>query len=132
MNDTLPTAFDWVSKGGVNAVKDQGQCGSCWSFATIANIEGVNFNENGGLISLSEQQLVDCDESDNGCDGGLPEQADKWLIATKNGLESEKDYPYEAVVGDADLIGFWALVDKTEPERRKIRPHLVFNSSRLY
>ena len=65
----------------------------------------------GSLISLSEQQLVDCDESDNGCDGGLPEQADKWLIATKNGLETETDYPYEAKVRvfleDEEWVGNW-------------------------
>lgn len=97
---TVPDAFDWREEGAVNEVKDQGQCGSCWSFATVANIEGVNFHENKELVSLSEQQLVDCDNSDNGCDGGLPEQADKWLIAQHVGLESEKDYPYEGVAGE--------------------------------
>lgn len=94
------TAFDWRGKGAVNPVKNQGQCGSCWSFATVANIEGVYAAHNNTLISLSEQQLVDCDENDNGCDGGLPELADKWLIAHKTGLETEARYPYTGVVGD--------------------------------
>ncbi len=49
-------------------------------------------------ISVSEQQLVDCDKSDNGCDGGLPELADKWLIAKDVGLEYENEYPYHGIV----------------------------------
>lgn len=82
-------------------MKNQGQCGSCWSFSTVANIETAAFAEKVGstLYDLSEQQLVDCDKSENGCDGGLPEQADKWLIAHHSGLEMEKDYPYQGLAG---------------------------------
>merc|ERR1711977_399413 len=92
----LPTSFDWREKGAVTDVKNQGQCGSCWAFATVANIEGVNFVATKQLISLSEQELVDCDKSDNGCGGGLPSNAYKNMISNKMGLEMETKYPYQA------------------------------------
>jgi cathepsin F len=94
-NDT-PTSYDWRTKGGVTPVKDQGQCGSCWAFATVANIEGAGFVTTGKLLSLSEQELVACDRKtgDQGCQGGLPSNAYKDMIQQKLGLELESDYPY--------------------------------------
>merc|ERR1712137_1466123 len=91
-------SIDWTTKGVVNPVKNQGQCGSCWAFSTVANIEGVNFLATKKLLSLSEQELVDCDKKtgDKGCQGGLPSNAFKDMIANKIGLELESDYPYKA------------------------------------
>ena len=94
----LPDSVDWVSSGAVTPVKDQGQCGSCWSFSTTGALEGVYFNKYNTLQSFSEQQLVDCDNrrnggKDMGCNGGLMDNAFAW-IEKNGGLCAERDYPY--------------------------------------
>ena len=66
----LPTSVDWRTKGIVNPVKNQGQCGSCWAFSATAAVEGANAIKTGTLLSLSEQQFVDCDKRSQGCNGG--------------------------------------------------------------
>jgi len=95
---SVAASYDWRDHGAVNPIKDQGQCGSCWAFSTVANVEGVGAIA-GKLQLLSEQQLVDCDSSDGGCQGGLPSNAFQYMIDNGMGLESESAYPYKAADG---------------------------------
>lgn len=95
----VPDSLDWRKKGAVTAVKDQGSCGACWSFAATGAIEGINQIKTGSLISLSEQELVDCDRSFNsGCEGGLMDYAYKFVISN-HGIDTEDDYPYRGRSG---------------------------------
>ncbi|KAF8377957.1 hypothetical protein HHK36_031346 [Tetracentron sinense] len=90
----LPKSVDWRKKGAVTNVKNQGACGSCWAFSTVAAVEGINQIVTGNLTSLSEQELIDCDTSfNNGCNGGLMDYAFSFIVSN-GGLHKEDDYPY--------------------------------------
>ncbi|WJX49908.1 hypothetical protein P8452_36286 [Trifolium repens] len=96
----IPSSVDWRKKGAVTPVKNQGQCGCCWAFSAVAATEGIHKLTAGKLISLSEQELVDCDTKgvDQGCEGGLMDDAFKFIIQN-HGLSTEAKYPYQGVDG---------------------------------
>ncbi|OMO92541.1 hypothetical protein COLO4_17498 [Corchorus olitorius] len=98
----VPTSLDWRKKGAVTPIKNQGNCQSCWAFAAVAATEGITQIKTGNLISLSEQQLVDCSRSgNNGCSPGSKTDAFKYIIGN-NGLTTEDNYPYTGIQGTCD------------------------------
>ncbi|XP_004515849.1 vignain-like [Cicer arietinum] len=98
----VPSSVDWRKNGAVTNVKNQGHCGSCWAFSTIVAVEGINQIKTQKLVSLSEQQLVDCDiEKNRGCNGGLMENAFEFI--KQNGITTESNYPYVAKDGTCDV-----------------------------
>ncbi|KAK6124200.1 hypothetical protein DH2020_042036 [Rehmannia glutinosa] len=98
----VPKTLDWRKKGAVTPVKDQGlDCGSCWAFSAVASIEGINQIKTGKLVSLSEQELMDCDKKDKSCGGGYMNTAFKFVVKNR-GLTTESNYPYRGKDGICD------------------------------
>ncbi|XP_032089680.1 cathepsin L1-like [Thamnophis elegans] len=99
-NPDIPDHMDWRIKGGVTNVKDQGDCGSCWAFSATGALEGMHFKKTGKLISLSEQNLIDCsgDPDYKGCQGGFELEAFE-TVRKRGGINSEKSYPYDRTDG---------------------------------
>jgi KDEL-tailed cysteine endopeptidase len=101
-----PTAdsVDWRAAGAVNPVKNQAQCGSCWAFSATAAIEGAHKIQQGVLVSLSEQQIVDCDKNggDYGCNGGWQSGAMKYVQGHAQDFTSE--YPYTGRDGTCHAV----------------------------
>ena len=98
IHKSIPQNIDWRAGGLVTNVKDQGQCGSCWAFSAIGTLEGQHAKKYGSLVSLSEQNLVDCayNYTCQGCDGGWPDMALQYVIDNK-GVDTEIGYPYQAI-----------------------------------
>ncbi|XP_045462019.1 procathepsin L-like [Harmonia axyridis] len=99
-NLTAPASIDWRSKGAVSEVKNQGECGSCWTFSSTGALEGAAQIKTGVLTSLSEQNLMDCATEEYngfGCDGGTSIGA--FQYAQDNGIASEASYPYTGSQG---------------------------------
>lgn len=94
-------SLDWEQKGAVTPVKNQGSCGSCWSFGSTGSMEGHWFVQTNNLVSLSEQQLMDCDKSDDGCGGG--DESSAISYASRAGMCSEASYSYQGRSGRCQI-----------------------------
>jgi len=112
-NPNIPAEWDWTKHGAVTPIKNQGQCGSCWAFSTVGNMEGVWFLANHTLVGLSEEQIVDCSTTDLGCGGGWPFWAMSNMMAApySGGIDSESSYPYTAEDGQSGNCNFEATND---------------------
>lgn len=96
--DGLPKSFDWRDHGAVASVKDQGQCGSCWAFSAVGAVEGLIAITTGNLTSFSEEEIVQCNTSnDYGCYGGEMQNAFEWIA--EHGIDKYSDYPYTSGTG---------------------------------
>ncbi|KAL3739950.1 hypothetical protein ACJRO7_021261 [Eucalyptus globulus] len=97
----VPDSLNWVEKGVVGSIKNQGGCGSCWAFVATAAVESMLAMKTGKLVDLSEQQLIDCSKKNHGCGWGWMYLAYEY-IAQNHGMTYESDYPYIGVQGNCN------------------------------
>jgi len=95
---SMASSVDWRDQGYVTDVKDQGQCGSCWAFGAVASMEAAHYEKYGSTVQMSEQQVVDCDNRNSGCNGGWYDTAWRY-VSEEGGIETTADYPYHAREG---------------------------------
>ena len=130
VEDASPTAdsVNWVTAGAVTPVKNQGSCGSCWSFSSTGAMEGAYFIKTGTLLSLSEQELVDCDHIGSaGCNGGSMEGAFEWYKTNKSELES--DYSYTGRNGTCAETSYTGQFESTGYVQVKANSESAFKAS---
>jgi len=131
----LADSFDWRNSSKITDVKDQAQCGSCWAFSVTENIESVWMIAKGltpsNMQTLAPQQIVDCDRSDGGCNGGNPPTAYEYVIRA-GGMDTERTYPYRARNGNCAFkandvfakISSWKYATRSKNEN-EIKSNLV-------
>jgi hypothetical protein len=103
VTDNLPSYVDWREQGAVAPIKNQGNCQSCWAFSAVSTTESISYIVYGDLITLSEQQLVDCDTRNSGCRPGYIHKAFEYIIRN-GGIASDEDYPYKAKQGTCNNL----------------------------
>jgi len=138
ISGAAPGQFDWRKKNGITAIKDQGQCGSCWAFSCTESIESVYMIKGGktNQVPLAPQQIVDCDQNDGGCNGGdLPTCYQ--YVQSAGGLEKETDYPYHARDGTCNakkdleqdpITGFQYVIPQGSTDEMAMATFLASNS----
>ena len=130
VSHALPTSYDARKYGLVNSVRDQGQCGSCWAFATVAVMEAGYKKAHGSLPALSEQQLVDCDPNDSGCSGGWPDRAFKYLKSSA--LMKRAEYPYTARRGTCKFVSSKGVAKVKEIQNIRANAANIMNAVYTY
>ena len=126
-NVEVPESYDWRSKNAVTAVYNQGQCGSCWAFSATETVESYGFLNGGQLNHLAMQQIVDCDTTAYGCNGGWTYAAYNYLEKA-GGQDSLSSYPYTAENGQCqfnpanvlDVVNSWSYVTQSADEEKML------------